>query len=43
MKLTKKGAKRLLAITAVAITGYILGCLSHSEIMHFLADLLGIK
>jgi len=43
MKLTKKGAKKLLAITAIAITGYILGCLTHSEILHFFADLLGIK
>ena len=43
MKLTKQGAKRLLAVTLIGITGYILGALMHSEIMHFLADLLGIK
>jgi len=42
-KLTKKQAKILLAVTAVAITGYILGCLTHSEIMHFLGGLLGLK
>jgi len=43
MKLTNQGAKTLLAITAVAITGYILGCLTHSEILHFLGGLLGLK
>lgn len=43
MKLSKPGAKRLLIISIIAIISYTLGCLTHSEIMHFFASILGIK
>lgn len=43
MKLTKKGAKRLLVVTIIAIVSYALGCLTHSEIMHFFAEILGLE
>lgn len=42
-KLSKEGAKKLLAITIIAIVSYALGALSHSEILHFFAQLLGIE
>lgn len=41
--LTPQGAKRLLAVTTIAVVSYALGCLTHSEIMHFFAQLLGIE
>lgn len=42
-KLSPQGAKRLLALTALAVVSYALGALSHSEIMHFLGDLFGLE
>lgn len=42
-RLSKEGGKKLLLVTLVGITGYILGSLMHSEILHFFAEVLGIK
>jgi len=43
MKLSSAGGKKLLAITIISIVSYALGCLTHSEIMHFFAVILGIE
>jgi len=42
-KLSKAGAKRLLVITIITIVSYALGALTHSEIMHFFAEILGLQ
>jgi len=42
-KLTKQGAKRLLALTILFISGVVVGAMGHSEIMHFFAELFGIE
>lgn len=39
--MTQATLKRILAVTIVAIISYALGCLTHSEIMHFFASILG--
>lgn len=42
-RLSREGAKRLLALTALAITAYALGALTHSEILHFFGELFGLE
>lgn len=41
--MTKTGGKKLLAVTIIAIVSYALGALTHSEILHFFAQVLGIE
>ena len=41
-KLSRQAAKKLLVITIIAIISYALGALTHSEIIHYFGDLLGI-
>lgn len=42
-RLSKSGAKKLLALTVLAIISYALGALSHSEIIHYFSEIFGIK
>lgn len=42
-RLSREGGKRLLIVTLVGITGYILGSLMHSEILHFFHEILDLK
>ena len=42
-RLSKTGAKRLLALTIIAIVSFALGALTHSEIMHFFGPLFGLQ
>lgn len=41
-RLSRQGAKRLLALTIIAIVSYALGALTHSEILHYFQDLFGL-
>ena len=42
-RLSRQGAKRLLALTIIAIVSYALGALTHSEILHFFGPLFGLN
>ena len=42
-RLSHQGAKRLLALTILAIVSYALGALTHSEILHYFWELLGLE
>jgi hypothetical protein len=42
-RLSRQGAKRLLALTILSILAYGAGALTHSEIMHFFGELFGIE
>jgi|Deesub1362A_J573_1020465.scaffolds.fasta_scaffold09467_6 hypothetical protein len=42
-RLSRQGAKKLLVITIISIVSYAMGALAHSEIMHFFAEVLGIR
>jgi len=35
--------KRLFVVTIIAIVSYAVGCLTHSEIMHFFGEVLGLR
>ena len=41
--MSRSGAKKLLALTILAIISYALGALTHSEIMHYFSDLFGLR